>query len=74
MWVKLSINFDNQKVPKPCRNESSQKVHYHDGGHDYSPVLHCWAIIRQSIFILDQHKFVYVVPVTNLEETREKGG
>lgn len=44
-------------------------VHYHDGGHDYSPVFHCWAVIRQTIFILDQHKFVYVVPVANLGET-----
>lgn len=45
---------------------------YHDGCHDHRAVLHRRAVIGQSIFILDQHEFVNVVPVANLQDTEEK--
>lgn len=37
------------------RNIRRKEVQYHNGRHDYRPVLHRWAVIGQSIFILDQH-------------------
>lgn len=65
-WVSALKESFTQIAPKQWRNENSQMVHYHDSCHDNSPVLHSRAVIGQSIFILDQHKFVYVIPVTNL--------
>lgn len=67
--VEGQIHPNLKTEPKLWRSESIQRVHYHDGRHDHSPVLHRWAVIGESIFILDQHKFVYVVPVTDLRET-----
>lgn len=50
-------------------NQRILGVHYHNSCNDNCPVLHGWAVIGQSIFILDQHQLVYVIPVANLRET-----
>lgn len=41
---------------------------YHYCRHNNCPILHCWAVIRKSVLILNQHKLVYIIPVADLKE------
>lgn len=50
----------------------SLRVRYHYCCHNNRPVLHGRAVVRKAVLILDQHKFVYVVPVADLKRDDER--
>lgn len=74
-WQQLVISKDSWRYSSSVLLQAAHAdrlLSYHDGGDHHGAVLHARRVVGEERRVLDQHQFVGVVPVADLEGRRSR--